>query len=349
MNEKNKPLKFLIVRLSSLGDIIHSLPLVWKIKKEIPEATVDWLVGPKGTGILSMIKEINTVYELSARSLTEIRKQDYDYVLDVQGLFKSALLSKMSNGKKVIGFKGTREFADIFYDVKVDVGDLFKTKEHIVDLNLKLLSEVFKSSDKEISFLIPKVESENVSVESSALPKILLLPATTWKSKMWSLSYWKELILMLDKNYDLYLTASKSDLTFISELLNDLDKEKANYKNLVTKTNIKDLIYLMQNVDLVIGMDSGGIHLASAVKNDYKNLEVLGIYGPTSAYRNGIYSSNKANILLNSLFDNDLDCIACKKKVCPYEHNNCMNNITPEFIYKTIKERINKKTTSQIN
>ena len=349
-------MKFLLIRLSSLGDIIHSLPIIYRIRQKYPDAQVDWLTGNKGLELLSLIKEINNVYLLNLENLSLIQKQKYDYVIDVQGLFKSALLSKMCLGKKVIGFKNTREFADIFYDEKIDVGNLFKTKKHIVDMNLELVETRLIASlprvdvfcldegplDKKIKFLIPKISETNKGLLQQTLfsnttenkKKVIIFPSTTWESKLWSMDYWFELIKMMSSDFQIYLCASRSDLCFIKSLIDKLDSSKISYINLVGKTNLNDLIYLIQNVDLVIGLDSAGLHLASAVKNDYETPEVIGIYGPTSPFRSGPYTSFE-----NTLYLSEMECIACRKKKCPLGHHKCMNDILPADLMNMIDRK----------
>ena len=95
-------MKFLIIKLSSLGDIIHSLPLIYKLRQSYPDAQIDWLTGEKGIELLSLIKEINNVYLLNLKNIFQIQKQKYDYVIDVQGLFKTGFLSKLCFGRKTI-------------------------------------------------------------------------------------------------------------------------------------------------------------------------------------------------------------------------------------------------------
>lgn len=319
-------MKFLIVKLSSLGDIIHTLPIVHVLRENYPLAQIDWLVGKKGFELLSLIKELDNIYLPTLKDLSIIQKQNYDYVIDVQGLFKSAFLSKISFGKSVIGFEGAREFANIFYDKKINVGDLFKTKKHIVDLNLELISFLNQNQvSNSIKFLIPKInKSKDFQITR---PSIAIFPATTWESKLWPMNYWFELIKEISKDFKVYLCASNTDLPVVEDLLDKLDLNQVVYKNLVGKTAIKDLIYLIQNVGLVIGLDSAPLHLASAIKNDYGYPELIGIFGPTSPKRNGPYNSPDSCLYLS-----ELECIACRKKVCPLGHHACMNNIVPSFV-----------------
>ena len=325
-------MKFLIVRLSSLGDIVHTLPLVCKLKQSYPDAQIDWLVGEKGIELLKLIKGIDNVYLLNLQNIFLIQKQKYDYVIDAQGLFKSGFLSRFCLGKEVIGFKNTREFADVFYDRKINVGNLFKTDKHIVDLNLKLVSDLTDSKNEKIKFLIPKIQKPDNNILLSKNKRVVLFPSTTWESKLWNMDYWFELVKKMSRDFQIYVCASKSDLKFVKPLIDALDSNKINYVNLIGKTNIKDLIYLIQNVDLVIGLDSAGLHLASAIKNDYSNPEVIGIYGPTSPYRSGPYGSIK-----NSLYLSAMECIACRKKKCPLGHHKCMEDISVDVVKELVK------------
>ena len=325
-------MKFLIVRLSSLGDVIHALPIVYKLRESFPNAQIDWLVGKKGIELLEIINEIDNVYLLNIKNIFLIQKQKYDYVIDVQGLFKTGFLSRLCFGGKTIGFKNTREFADMFYDQKIDVGSLFETDKHIVDLNLKLISNLTDDKNGKIKFLIPKIaKADSYGIVNGESKKVIIFPSTTWESKLWNMDYWFELIKKMSADFQIYVCASTSDLIFIKPLIDKLDLKKVNYKNLVGTTSIKDLIYLIQNVDLVIGLDSAGLHLASAIKNDYGKPEVIGIYGPTSPYRSGPYDSIK-----NTLYLSEMECIACRKKKCPLGHHKCMEDISVNMVKELV-------------
>ena len=341
-------MRFLIVRLSSMGDIGHTLPLINGVKQIDCNSKIDWVAGKSGYELLKLIPDLDTVYTLGISSIKSIQKQNYDYVIDVQGLFKSALISKLSFGKKIVGFKKSREFSPLFYDLKIDSEDLFNTTKHIVDLNLKLLSCLENSqpeaSTSKIKFSIPKITNpDNESLLKLNSPSVVIFPATTWKSKLWPMKYWYELIKDLSIDFSVYLCASNGDLVYIQSLLSLLDnlkKNNINFFNLTGKTSFKDLIYLIQNTDLVIGLDSFGIHLASAIKNDFGKPDVIGIYGPTSPVRNGPY-----NLVNDCFYLSSLVCIACRKKRCPFKHHACMNNIYPEEIKKAVYSKLKIKTS----
>lgn len=333
-------MKFLIIRLSSLGDVIHSLPIVSKLRQEYPYAQIDWLTSKKCFQLLSLIKELNKVYTVNLKNILLIQKQKYDFVIDVQGLLKSAFLGKISLGKQLIGFKNAREFAHAFYDKKINVGSLFNTKTHVVDLNLNLISGLVMDTNGKVKFLIPKLlePSNNKALNwltmkqnFKSVPSVVIFPISRWESKMWPMKYWIQLLRVISKSFKVFLCGAKEDLSKVEQLNKELASSNLNCENLIGKTNVKDLIYLIQNSSLAIGMDSFGLHLASAIKNDYGSPEVIGIYGPTSPYRNGPYK-----LIQNCLYLSELECISCRKKICPLGHHKCMNDIVPSYLEKTI-------------
>lgn len=329
--------KFLIVRLSSLGDIVHTLPLVHKLKTYFPNSQVDWLVGKGCYELLSYISEIHNVFLPTLKDLLVIRNSLYDYVIDVQGLFKSAFLCRLARGKKIIGFKLSREFSHLFYDERVDLGDLFNTRRHVVDLNLELLNKIANNQSYKVKFLIPRVERpDNKNLVNIDNNSIIVFPSTRWESKMWPSEYWFDFVSEISKSSKVYICASLKDLRQISDLISKLNKFKIPYISLIGKTNIKDLMYLIQNIKLVVGMDSFGLHLASAIKNDYESPEVIGIYGPTSPYRNGPYSGDPKDYLYLS----DLECIGCRKRKCPLGHHKCMKDILPSMVLEKVYSKL---------
>src|SRR3989339_471254 len=136
-NLNNK--KFLIVRLSAIGDTIHGLPVLNAIKRENPDVHISWLVEKESSFLLKAnpcvdklfifnksglkkngvsLASINLIKEL----ILSLKQEQFDIAIDMQGLFKSGLLTALSGAKRKVGFKGTREFAEFFLDERVDVG-----------------------------------------------------------------------------------------------------------------------------------------------------------------------------------------------------------------------------------
>ncbi|HNM49267.1 MAG TPA: glycosyltransferase family 9 protein, partial [Candidatus Obscuribacter sp.] len=153
--------RILLVKLSAIGDVIHCLPLVARLKENLPDCQLHWLVEPAAAPLLFNNPLVDKVFVLPkkeflagfksrkpsavlaslstmAHFIKALKRESYDLAIDAQGLFKSAALARLSGAKKVVGFKGTRESAEHWLTDSLDVGDYFAPDCHVVDLNLAL-------------------------------------------------------------------------------------------------------------------------------------------------------------------------------------------------------------------
>ncbi|MBX9569138.1 MAG: glycosyltransferase family 9 protein [Candidatus Obscuribacterales bacterium] len=174
-------MRVLIVKMSALGDIIHSLPVAARLKRLIPGLELDWLVEPLGLPLLQDNPAVDKVFVFEKKKwwqqlrsvsglpatagefsafVGKLRSRNYDAAIDLQGLLKSSLLAYFSGAPVRFGFKGTREGAEHLLTHRLDVGDYFGNTEHVVDLNLRL-------ADYAASTLL-KLVSEKLGIEGSA-------------------------------------------------------------------------------------------------------------------------------------------------------------------------------------
>lgn len=152
-------MRVLIVKMSAMGDIIHSLPVAALLKRSLPGLELDWLVEPLGLPLLQGNSAVDNVCVFEKKKwwqqlrsvsgmpatagefnqfISTLRSRKYDAAIDLQGLLKSSLLSYFSGAPLRFGFKGTREGAEHLLTHKLEVGDYFGNSEHVVDLNLRL-------------------------------------------------------------------------------------------------------------------------------------------------------------------------------------------------------------------
>jgi len=329
------PKKILLVKPSSLGDIIHTLPVLNAIKAS-GDFIVDWIVADgfeslleghpmirylwiikkhrwkPPTGIFRFVKE---VFSLSKK----LRLQKYDIVIDLQGLFRSGIITAVSGANLRIGFKNARELSPIFYNKKI----LGSKKLHAVDRYLQLLSLINIKTDK-IFFPMPSVSKENFI----SPPYYLIVPGARWKTKRWLPEYFAITIReinYLNKKIKPVIIGSYSDI-MIAEKICKISKVKC--INLTGKTNLKQLCQLISKANFMITNDSGPMHIAAAYK-----VKVFAIFGPTDEKLTGPYGQ------LDSVFSSNVQCRPCFKKKC--EDLICMKKLKPEIIIKKIKNFIN--------
>jgi heptosyltransferase-1 len=271
------PFSLLIVRLGAMGDIIHSLPGAASLKHSFPEARVTWVVEPpwvpllEGNGFVDRI----VVFRRDApgswqRTKEELRSEHYDLAVDFQGLAKSALIAHLARPERIAGFGSgvVRErLAGLFYSMRVQSGAI-----HVVDQALDLAAGAGASSLVRV-FPLPVGAADGRLPEG---PFALASPLAGWASKQWPLEYYERLAAMLHAKFGipLVLNGAPGTVPLVAGTL-------------VHESGITGLIDATRRAALVIGVDSGPLHLAAAL-----NKSGVAIFGPTDPVRNGPYGGD---------------------------------------------------------
>jgi heptosyltransferase I len=286
-------MKIAIVKLSALGDIVHSMVVLQFIKKYNPEILIDWFVEESYKELLEFHPDINKLHLVNIKQfkknksffnlMKEFKKFDkldpYDLVIDMQGLIKSAVVAKLIPSKKTLGFdsQSTREsFASIFYN------KTFKCsyEKNIIQRNIGLIEFAFglRVSEKQIlnkqSFLFSNKNEFEINL-SQTKKNILLIPGASHKSKCLPISNLAELSTLIDANF-LLIWGNQSEKKMV-----DTIKELSPTVTIFPKLSIDSLVLLISKVDLVIGPDTGPTHMAWGL-----NIPSIIFFGPTPGYRN---------------------------------------------------------------
>jgi len=288
-------MRIAIVKLSSLGDIIHAMVVLQFIKKYNQEILIDWFVEGQYKELLEYHPHINKVHLvyfqefkkkksifILIKELTTIRKLDsYDLVIDMQGLIKSATISWLISSKHTIGFDkfSIREkLASIFYNKHLNI----RYEENVVRRNFELikfaLNLPFLSSD--IQSKLPFLFSDNQYKSSNLVnfkKNVLMIPGASHPSKRYPTERFAKLTKLLDANY-LILWGNNDE-----ELLAREIKKIVPHVNICPKLSLMQLTSLVSQVDLVIGPDTGPTHIAWAL-----NVPSITLFGSTPGYRNTV-------------------------------------------------------------
>lgn len=339
-------MKILIVRLSSLGDILHLFPAVSDLRRHFPAAEIHWLVEPafaEVAGWHTAIDKVITVplrahkktwWKIPAllRSLRRVlRAEKYDIVLDAQGLLKSALLARLA-GVEVFGFaaESAREAqAARLYQKIASVPDGL----HVIEKNRQLVAKLFAADiTQPADFGLDKFRHERMQAEfSGALkeltgqPYVVLLHGTTWNSKYWPESSWAELIrLLAQQGWRCLLPWGNEDERLLAQRLKSAAEGQV---EVLPKLSLTELMSVLLHAQAFISVESGIGHLAAV-------LDVPGImlHGPTSPNYSGILG--KACQHLTS----DIACSPCFKRDCPILNDAgippCQQAITAQRVYQ---------------
>ncbi len=282
--------KFLIIRLSALGDIVHCLPVAYALRQKYPDAQIDWVVGDKSSSIILNNPLIDNVYVanlskwkknwLSISTIKDIctlnkklQKEKYDYSIDLHGMFKSLIIQMFSGAKNRVGYKDYREFSTLGSNILVEPKSKRPHRNyHVVKRNLDLLEEASILTKEELNSIEPRAVLPNPSDETkhvidnylSDIDKskktVAFAPATTWKNKHWAEDNWKKLYLELKDKVNIIFTGTKDDIDLIKRITDNDEKAFI----LAGKTNLNEYIELLGRVDLTVSPDSSAAHFSWA-------------------------------------------------------------------------------------
>ncbi len=271
--------RFLVIRLSSIGDIVHTLPAVAELGHSFPRAEIHWLVEKRFSSLLNGNPFVQRVIELDTlgwrenwfgssvgQSWRAVRKERYDAAIDFQGLLKTGILSFAAHAKRRVGFgrEWLRERgAGMFYTDRVQpLG-----RGHIIERNLALVEHLgAKPGPWEFPLLNNQPETKLVAERLTDLGVknfILISPGGGWKAKRWPPESFSELIRRIANELqpDILLTGSPAEEPLIAGILEQANVARARY----FPATLVQFIALARRARLFVGGDTGPLHLAAAV------------------------------------------------------------------------------------
>jgi len=294
-----------IIKLSALGDIVHAMACLQLIRQQSPDLIIDWVVDSKFSQLLECNSDINSIIKLPLKKLIKQKKflqlikllfrlktyGKYDVVIDLQGLIKSAFISRFLCSDKVFGFdrNSTKEtLASTFYTDKVSVNysENIITRNSILiskALNLNLNPALLKNKQKFLFF-----NKNNNSMIPFSKPFILIAPGASFQSKIFPKKKFIELTHKFSSKY-LVIFGSKQEKAIAEEI-----SLKAVNTKILGNFDIDFLKFLISQSFVVIGGDTGPVHLAWGL-----NRPSIAFFGPTLAKRN-FYETDK-NISIQSV------------------------------------------------
>jgi heptosyltransferase-1 len=339
----------LIVKLSAIGDVLHTLPAVNAIRKHYSNARITWLVEEEAADLIAGHPALDRVIvsrrkrwaktilrkgclksiKESYRFIRELRNTTYDLIIDFHGLLKSGLLIGLAKGKRKVGFgKGMEhaEYSYLFLNERVPAVDM---DTHALTRNMMLIRALGISAD-EIAYRLPIGERERRMAgellvrcgDEGSKPLVAINPVAKWATKLWSNAKFAELADRLIEEHDalVVFTGSHSDREVVDRIGSRMRHKAA---NLAGETNLKTLAALYEGTRVVVATDTGPMHLAAAV-----GTPVVALFGPTAPWRTGPFGSGHQVIRVG------LDCSPCFKRQCPTIE--CMEEISVEQVLSGI-------------
>ncbi len=293
--DSGDPANILVVRLGSMGDIIHTLPAVATLKHSFPRARLTWAIEARWAALLRDNPFVDRVIPLDLSGwrrrwwrsdnwnellavCRDLRTARFDLAVDLQGLIKSALVASVAHPDRIFGFHhllARERAAGLFYSHKVHT-----EAPHKVGQNLDLVAAA-GATQRLVEFPIPDFPPQGELPDSDF---VLASPIAGWKSKQWPADYYAPLARRLRDHYGwpLVINCGPSEREEAAAIVHQAPPSGA----ILNVTSVEGLIGVTRRARAVIGLDSGPLHLAAALAKPG-----VALYGPTDPARNGPYGS----------------------------------------------------------
>ena len=321
--------RILVIKLSSLGDLFHALPAVHILKQEL-NAIVDWVTQTTYVDLVKCFSDVNRVIAyprkdfLSKASafVRELKREPYDLILDLQGLLKSAIVARLARGKRRIGPSFAREGSRLLYDAVA--GPKNKNRhavEEVLDVVRYLGREVRKP---EFPVVFPKVQ------RSEPAPRVAFVPCSRWPTKNWPAERFVEVGRALQEKAGatIFLVGSPEDKPTCDMIEQHLGGRPV---NLCGKTTLVELGSLLQEMNLVVTVDSGPMHLAAAA-----GTPVLAVFGATDPKRTGPHGERHRVVVADGL-----GCRPCFSDRCATRDLACLRDLPAARVVDQALEMLN--------
>lgn len=337
----------LVIKLGSIGDIIHALPSLVTIRQAMPDAEISWVVEERSAEILRGNRLIDNLIEVDTHSLRggkiieemllgaskqikDLRQHKFVVSIDLQGLWKSALIGQLSGAKTRWGFSrdGLREPGSrMLLTGTVDV----PSNIHVIRKNLALTRGALNIEVPNENFEFPIATEETHKAEAVAIIGensnfAVLNPGGGWVTKLWHAEKFGELADKLWEEKGLVSIVATGPKE--TELANRVAANCKTGKVFLSQPSLKGFYELVKNARVYVGGDTGPTHIAVAA-----GAPVVGLFGPTEWWRNG--SPNPDDICVER---NDIDCrVDCHRRTC--SKWICMDT-DAETVFKAVVERL---------
>jgi 3-deoxy-D-manno-octulosonic-acid transferase/heptosyltransferase-1 len=337
-------MNILIVKLSAIGDVIHTLPSLSALRRLHPHAHITWVVEEAAADLIMGHPQLDRVLIFRRKSwfadfrkgkfapawrdfrsfVSDMHSRPYDLVIDFHGLFKSSVVVFLSKGKRKIGYDSWQELSCLFYNEKIPE-DMNK---HAVDRYLDF-PRYLGATAAPAEFILP-VENETQARIQALMSRhqlsekkfIAISPVALWDTKLWDDRKFARLADDISQKLNIPVVLTGRDKESLDKITAQMTTQAVNIGG---QTSLPELAVFYKNALTVITTDSGPMHLAAAA-----GTPVVALFGPTDPAKTGPYGKGHTVIRAG------LHCSPCLKKQC--STRQCMADITPEQVLAAVEK-----------
>lgn len=342
--------RILIVRLSSIGDIMHTTPVAKALKEAYPACHITWIVGRTAAELIHRNPYVDEVviwsredfdHAAANRQVGQINKlwhqlknfyqhHHFDLALDIHGLFLSGAIAYAGKIPRRIGMADTRELNRFFMTEQAPavapyshVTLRYLSVLHPLGIHSTDCQMILQTTPQDREFADNFYRENNIKAKQ---PVLLVNPKTSWASKNWGNERFAKCLELLDPSIQIIMCGSKADCRD-AEYIQTLTARP--FTNAVAKTSLSELGALLERSTLLLSGDTGTLHLAAAV-----GTPTLSLWGPTRPEQYGPLGA--AHLKIQTSYQ----CRACHKTKCRLGTNACMTSIAPSHIAAILNEKL---------
>lgn len=327
-------IRILIIRFSSLGDIILTQAVIEQLRIIYSKPEIDYLTKPLFKPLISAYFPVNTIYTeyKSLSKLNELRKRKYDLVIDLHNKFNSWFAKTIIHGEKCLTYDKKRRLREKIVAHKTS---------QAINSTVDLYNTVFTKLNKPFSFLEPNItiQGDNLNLlPAKNKLNVVIFPGATHNTKR--IPSHKIISFINDyehPNTNFYLLGSSDEAELISEITHQCHKPCF---DLAGKFNLVELVAAINEADFVITNDSGPMHIAAALHKPQ-----IAFFGSTNVSL-GFRPLNKKAVVIT----HPIKCSPCTlhgQKECPLKHFDCMEKISVEKIYEEYCKKLRQRVKSK--
>jgi lipopolysaccharide heptosyltransferase I len=332
-------MRVLIVRLGSLGDVVHAIPAAAALRRALPHSQIDWLVDARHREIVDLVTVVDRVVALEApsakawvRAVRDLRVRRYDVALDFQGLMKSAVLARASGAKRVAGFS-------LWHLREKSARPFYTTAEqaeggHTIRKNLRLLRVVGIENADDIEFPLAHCESRALAALRAMIGDArfaLINPGAAWPNKRWPPERFGALASFIRDICGLtpVVLWGPGEAPLADVVVTSSQRAAV----LAPPTSLNDLVALSRHADLLVAGDTGPLHIATAV-----GTPTVSLFGPTYPERNGPWSPD-------DLVVSRAERCGCHRARRCHRAEWCLEDISVPEVCATVQRRLSVRST----
>jgi lipopolysaccharide heptosyltransferase I len=339
------PRRVLIVKPSSLGDVVTAAPVLRALRRAFPEAHLAWLLTPGCAPLVAEDTDLDEVIEFDRRRLgaawrsvgafrdlrklvRRLRHGGFDWAIDLQGLFRSGYFTRVTRAPRRIGFADAREGATVFYTERIAV-----EPTHTVERNIALAGQLGLDAGPG-DMRLAVTDAGNAFVGQLCAQRglersgyLVCVPPTRWATKRYPVRHWRAVVRRLVGHVPVVLLGAPGDEALCGAVAEGI----GGVVDLAGRTDVAEMVGVIAASAGVVCSDSAAKFIAPAV-----GVDTVTLIGPTLVAVTGPYPHGTALVA-------DIPCAGCRKKTC--RHVTCMQSIRPDDVVAAAESMIEARVS----